>query len=86
MTLLADYTITETLREDNGSALYRATSNRDRHSVLLKTLVQSDRPQSREVARLRKARLDLLHPRLHLLLREVMATLADGRAGFIRRL
>jgi len=53
MTLMADYTITETLQEDDGSALYRATSKRDRHSVLLKTLVQSGRPQSREIARLR---------------------------------
>ena len=53
MTLMADYTITETLQQEDGSALYRATSKRDRHSVLLKTLVQGDRPQSREVARLR---------------------------------
>ena len=57
MTLMADYTITETLQQDDGSALYRATSKRDRHSVLLKTLVQGHRPQTREVARLRHCTL-----------------------------
>jgi len=53
MTLIADYTITETLQEDDGAALYRATSNRDRHPVLLRTVPRGDQLQTRELASFR---------------------------------
>src|SRR5215471_17005518 len=53
MPLMAEYTITETLQEAEGSGLYRATRNRDRHPVLLKTPLWRDHPQPRELARFR---------------------------------
>src|SRR5215831_16483226 len=50
---LAEYTITETLQENDGLGLYRATRNRDRHPVLLKTPLADDSSMHRERWRLR---------------------------------